>query len=715
MARPAANDNVPTAANDNVATRPAANDNVAAAKTAEPVPAPRAPETAAQTPTAAAEPAAPAPIKADELQFHPELSINDAVKGADRATLEAATKDPTVAQQLAEQGGTTQARVERDAAIVLSRDNAGELTAGQVRSSEDFNYEAQVSGHQVETMEHVYRLDGRPPEQIAAEGFAPNPNKEAGTLMEHVAEQVSGSGNYVSTSSEAAHAGTLLNPDFFPSTPIKGADPLSVNSGTTRQTPQDLEYLVREYRISDVDGVKLRDGVGVAAEKEVVIRGANPDQIEYRDITIKQRWEETVDDSEPGEPPWYSYQLTSVRKISTSDVNVGEWQSLPKVENAAKPISDPPSVRRASDSAQADKPIPDGAQAGKPVVEVDGKTSANDAAAEGGGTTPTATRTSECTTCGGSTAAKPDPVAATEAAPTAQGSAWRDPDPVGPAPTSTTTDTGTTKPLFKPLFAKGGAKMTDVAQGQLGDCYLMSALGAVAKTRPELLERMIVDNGDGTSTMSFESGARTDFDSQGNPITVPGQQSSVTVANKVPTDATPNEPPSFFNRALNTLKGQSEKNDPFYGAENKYAGERDASWVSVAEKAYAEEFGGGTGYEGIGAGGHPSDVWKNMGFTDTRFNWNNTLSESEVATKISDLTANNQPVVASTPKVMPANGPPGGHAYVVEGTSTAPDGTTMVDVFNPWNGTSGFEGKFQATVPQFQSWFQGFYTGVPPK
>ncbi|MBM4319575.1 MAG: hypothetical protein FJ125_06370, partial [Deltaproteobacteria bacterium] len=43
----------------------------------------------------------------------------------------------------------------------------------------------------------------------------------------------------------------------------------------------------------------------------------------------------------------------------------------------------------------------------------------------------------------------------------------------------------------------------DVKQGSLGDCYLVAALAAVAKTDPEIIKNMIKDNGDGTYTVSF--------------------------------------------------------------------------------------------------------------------------------------------------------------------------------------------------------------------
>ena len=52
-------------------------------------------------------------------------------------------------------------------------------------------------------------------------------------------------------------------------------------------------------------------------------------------------------------------------------------------------------------------------------------------------------------------------------------------------------------------FVKGGADKdivdpNDVAQGALGDCYLMAAMAATARANPEHIKKIIKDNGDGT-------------------------------------------------------------------------------------------------------------------------------------------------------------------------------------------------------------------------
>lgn len=48
--------------------------------------------------------------------------------------------------------------------------------------------------------------------------------------------------------------------------------------------------------------------------------------------------------------------------------------------------------------------------------------------------------------------------------------------------------------------------INDVEQGYLGDCYLMAILAAIARTRPELIEKMIIPNPDGTYDIRFPDG-----------------------------------------------------------------------------------------------------------------------------------------------------------------------------------------------------------------
>jgi Ca2+-binding RTX toxin-like protein len=54
-----------------------------------------------------------------------------------------------------------------------------------------------------------------------------------------------------------------------------------------------------------------------------------------------------------------------------------------------------------------------------------------------------------------------------------------------------------------PLFPSTGPSLTDVTQNQVGDCYFLATLGAVAKAKPGFLERHVVDLGDGTYAVRF--------------------------------------------------------------------------------------------------------------------------------------------------------------------------------------------------------------------
>ena len=47
---------------------------------------------------------------------------------------------------------------------------------------------------------------------------------------------------------------------------------------------------------------------------------------------------------------------------------------------------------------------------------------------------------------------------------------------------------------------------TDEYQGQLGDCYFISALGTLADSNPAAVQNMFIDNGDGTYTVRFYTG-----------------------------------------------------------------------------------------------------------------------------------------------------------------------------------------------------------------
>lgn len=61
-----------------------------------------------------------------------------------------------------------------------------------------------------------------------------------------------------------------------------------------------------------------------------------------------------------------------------------------------------------------------------------------------------------------------------------------------------------------PLFPSGGPGPEDIRQGQLGDCYFLSTLGAAASIRPERVRQLVADLGDGTYGVHFRNADGTD-------------------------------------------------------------------------------------------------------------------------------------------------------------------------------------------------------------
>lgn len=62
-----------------------------------------------------------------------------------------------------------------------------------------------------------------------------------------------------------------------------------------------------------------------------------------------------------------------------------------------------------------------------------------------------------------------------------------------------------------PLFASAGPSEDDVVQGDLGDCYFLATLSAVAKIDPWRIRQSIVDMGDGTYLVQMQKGKSTVF------------------------------------------------------------------------------------------------------------------------------------------------------------------------------------------------------------
>ncbi|MEY9932150.1 hypothetical protein ABH926_006799 [Catenulispora sp. GP43] len=116
----------------------------------------------------------------------------------------------------------------------------------------------------------------------------------------------------------------------------------------------------------------------------------------------------------------------------------------------------------------------------------------------------------------------------------------------------------------------------DVAQGQIGDCYLMAALAAVALQQPHFIDGMIRQDAGGVHVRFHrKSGGQ-----KGTRATFAPEWVDVDMR--------------LF------VKGNDTK--PVYAAAHK------SLWPAMIEKAYAVFKGRARGYEGIGRGGRPKEA-----------------------------------------------------------------------------------------------------------
>lgn len=191
-----------------------------------------------------------------------------------------------------------------------------------------------------------------------------------------------------------------------------------------------------------------------------------------------------------------------------------------------------------------------------------------------------------------------------------------------------------------------GFNPDDPLQGQVGDCYFISALAAVAKTNPQLLANAVRTNRDGTYTVTFHERGAKDTKVKPVEITIDG---------------------SFANQ-----HGRLE-----------YAAARETKelWPQIFEKAYAQWKGG---YDAI-EGGMSATALEAL--TGQKTDWLPVTTASNPADtfkKISDAVKSGGAVVALSKSWEPGvQGVVADHAYTLLGVSEK-NGQKMVQLRNPW-------------------------------
>lgn len=240
-----------------------------------------------------------------------------------------------------------------------------------------------------------------------------------------------------------------------------------------------------------------------------------------------------------------------------------------------------------------------------------------------------------------------------------------------------------------PLF-KDGVDMSDVVQGQLGDCYVPSAFAAMAKADPNVIKNAIKDNGDGTYTVTFK---QRDWRS--------GSYQPVEV--KVDGD--------LYSRSWG---------GPLYGAS---AGDRSTKgmemWFPLMEKAYAVWKGGSEGYNGIGNGGLSSDIFEAVTGkrgVDTSINYG---TPDHIFSAVKHAIDSHLPISAGTygddqEAKYTNTGVYADHSYSVVGYKEE-GGVKYVQLRNPWGesepaGDGKNDGVFFLPLDKFMNLYQTLMT-----
>jgi hypothetical protein len=190
-----------------------------------------------------------------------------------------------------------------------------------------------------------------------------------------------------------------------------------------------------------------------------------------------------------------------------------------------------------------------------------------------------------------------------------------------------------------------GPSLDDIDQGNLGDCYLINALGAVAHANPTAIDNMFIYNGDNTWTIRFINHRNNDAH-------------YVTVDRYLP---------------VNKFNGQAR----FASFGGNFTNPNNELWVSLAEKGYVQvsQIPGFRStakqtindYKNIAGGFNSIAVHHIVGIRPAALRLNNELS---VIRNIN----NNKPMVMAI----------GNHAYTISSYNYQ---TRKFHIHNPWGHT----------------------------
>ena len=214
---------------------------------------------------------------------------------------------------------------------------------------------------------------------------------------------------------------------------------------------------------------------------------------------------------------------------------------------------------------------------------------------------------------------------------------------------------------------KSAVAQSDIHQGQIGDCYLLSPIGDLANGHANLITNMIHANANGTETVTL-------YKALNGSAAMPGATAfkaiTETVTNLFPTNGVNNG-----------------------GTQDVVNGVKEI-WAQVLENAAAQA---GGGYAGIGSGGNPAMAMEELtGHTATGY-----APSALTAAALQGFGAAGDIMTFDTKNSSsPAYNLVGGHAYMFNGVVSTATGPA-VSLANPW----GFDQPSLIPVSKLSSVF----------
>ncbi len=217
--------------------------------------------------------------------------------------------------------------------------------------------------------------------------------------------------------------------------------------------------------------------------------------------------------------------------------------------------------------------------------------------------------------------------------------------------------------------------ISDINQGRIGDCFLLSSIGELVRTESSAISHMIVQNANGTETVTLHVASNGSLPWFG------------TTSYKTITEVVSN---NFQSTSVNN------------GASQDVVGGVKEIWPQVLEQAVAQLNGG---YGSISNGGYPVVAMEELtGHAATYY-----APASVTQTMLTAMVAANDMIVLDTSGAGNATyNLVGGHAYMFEGLVTT-KGVTYVQAGNPW----GFDQPALIPVSALRSAFAEIDVGHP--